>query len=78
MYADKVPPVRMDVGYVSKETGVETVLKDIEHIPVSRFPAGQYRKLYEIASVEVSNCLKFKNIRFLMKLSGTLLLISFL
>ena len=54
LYKDYVPPVHMDVGYESKDNGDVTVLKDISSIPVSKFPPSQFRKLYEIAYVDVS------------------------
>ena len=61
LYKDYVPPVNMDVGFKSKESGEVTVLKDVTSIPVSRFPTSQYQRLYEIASVEVSSLDFFLN-----------------
>ena len=55
LYDDNTPRVNMDVAYESKDTGEITILKDVDQIPVSRFPPSHYRKLFEIASVDVSN-----------------------
>ena len=55
MYDDRIPPVKMDVGFQEKGSGDITVLKGVSHIPVSRFPTNQYRRLYEIGYVDVSN-----------------------
>lgn len=53
MYKDRVPDVHMEVGFQSKDTGEVTVLDDVAVIPTSRFPTNQFRRLYEIASVDV-------------------------
>ena len=50
----KVPPIHMEIGYKSKETGEITVVEDATTNPVSRFPPCNYRRLYEIVSVDVS------------------------
>lgn len=54
LYDDKVPPVEMEIGYQNKENGEITVVEDIRSAPVSRFPPSTYKRLYEIASVDVS------------------------
>lgn len=55
LYRDFVPPVKMDIGYECKATGKLTVVKDVEVAPVSRYPPSKFRKIFEIASVDVSN-----------------------
>ena len=55
LYETKVPPVRMDIGFQDKETGDVTVVEDTRSSPVSRFPPSMYKRLYEIAYVDVSN-----------------------
>ena len=50
-----VPRVNMDVGYTSKTTGEITVVEDVDTIPVSKFPTNEYKKIYEIASVDASS-----------------------
>ena len=52
----KVPPVWMEIGYQNKDDGEVTVVKDVESCPVSRFPPSTYKRLYEVASVDVSKC----------------------
>ena len=54
LYDEKVPCIKMDVGFQCKETGEITVLKDVTTISSSRYPPCSYRRLYEIASVDVS------------------------
>ena len=54
LYKTKVPPVRMEIGYQDKDNGEVTVLKDVRSSPVSRFPPSMYKRLYEVASVDVS------------------------
>ena len=44
----------MEIGYESKDDGEVTVVKDATSTPISRFPPSTYRRLYEIASVDVS------------------------
>ena len=60
LYEQKVPPVKMEIAYKSKETGEVTVVANVTKTPVSRFPANTHRRLYEIASVDVS-CLDLFN-----------------
>ena len=54
MYQHSVPPVKMEVGFKSKENGEITVVEDATSIPSSRFPRSSFIRLYEIASVDVS------------------------
>ena len=44
----------MEIGYQSKEDGQISVVKDANKTPVSKFPPCTYKRLYEIASVDVS------------------------
>ena len=53
LYADKVPPVRLQFVYECKEDGTFTVVDNAESTPISRFPPNTYRKVCEIASVKV-------------------------
>ena len=53
MYDKYVPPIKMQFGYENKETGEVTVVDDTEVTPRARFPPNQYRKLWEIAHLEV-------------------------
>ena len=53
LYCKNTPEVRMDIAYQCKENGEITIAKDVTSAPVSRFPPCTYRKLYEIASVDV-------------------------
>lgn len=60
LYDDEVPTVSLEIGYQSKEDGQVTIVEDVTSDPVSRFPTSQYRRIYEIASVKVSN--KFRTV----------------
>ena len=53
LYKKKVPRVDMEIGYQSKEDGEISVVNGTSN-PVSRYPPSTYRRLYEIASVDVS------------------------
>lgn len=55
LYDNNTPKVHMEIGYQSKEDGELTILDNVETIPVSRFPPSHYKRLYEIASVDVRN-----------------------
>ena len=55
MYKDLVPKVKMEIAYQDKETGEFTIVEDVNTTPVGRFPANTHRRIYEIASVDVSN-----------------------
>ena len=48
-----IPPISMEIGYVSKTTGELIVKKDLQTTPVREFPPSEYQKVYEIASVQV-------------------------
>ena len=54
MYLNKVPPINMEIGYQSKEDGEIVVAEYVNTTPVSQYPRCSYRRLYEIASVDVS------------------------
>ena len=54
------PKVRMEIGYQHKEDGNISIVKDVTKIPVSRHPPCTYKRLYEIASVDVSYNIKYK------------------
>lgn len=54
LYDEKVPPVKLEVGFECKESRETIIVKDATCIPVSKFPPNQYRRQYEIASVDVS------------------------
>lgn len=57
MSEEKVPKINMKFGYQCKETGEITTVDDATKTPVSQFPPCSYKRLYEIASVNVSsNC----------------------
>ena len=50
----------MDVCYEVKETGDMIILKDLDSIPVKKFPPSKYRKMYETAKVKVILHMFFK------------------
>lgn len=54
LYENNTPKVKMEIAYECKETGDITIMEDLEKTPVSRFPPNTHRRLYEIASVDVS------------------------
>ena len=66
LYQDKVPKIKMEIGYMSKDTGEVTVVKDVSSTPVSDFPGSSHRRLYEIASVDVSFNILFNIPRLFM------------
>ena len=53
LYDNMTPTVHMKIAYQSKESGEVTEVDDVTSIPVSRFPPSTYKRLYEIASVNV-------------------------
>lgn len=53
LYDTKVPKVNLKIGYQSKEDGEITVFEGTRD-PVSRFPPHTYKRIYEIAWVDVS------------------------
>ena len=53
LYKTHVPKISMEIGYEVKETGDIIILKDIEAMPVGRFPPSRFIKLYEAASIKV-------------------------
>ena len=54
MYHEKTPKVHLDIAYKNKETGEVEVIEDVEKIPVNKYPPNKFTKLYESASVHVS------------------------
>lgn len=54
LYDSIVPKVKMEIAYERKETGEVSIVEDVERTPVSQFPPSTHRRLYEIASVDVS------------------------
>ena len=54
MQTTKVPPIHMEIGFQSKQDGEIVVLEDVQSSPVSQYPPCTYKRLYEIASVDVS------------------------
>ena len=52
MYKQEVPPINMEFGYEHKETGVVSVARG-EVTPKSQFPPNQYKKIWEVATVQV-------------------------
>ena len=53
LYASNVPEIKLEIGYESKLNGEVTVV-EAHSTPVSAFPPSTHRRLYEIASVDVS------------------------
>ena len=53
MTEERVPRISMDVGYLNKDTKELTMVNDVTKIPVKQFPADQFEKVFEIASVKV-------------------------
>ena len=51
---ENLPPIKMEIGYMSKIDGQITIVEDVSSTPVSAFPPSTHRRLFEIASVEVS------------------------
>ena len=57
IFKEKTPRVDMELAYRNKETGQITVVKDTV-TPKSKFGQDKYEKLYEIATVQISEILK--------------------
>ena len=55
LYKDYVPTVRMELGYLDKQSGDLTIVEDTPITPKSRFPSHRYQKLWEIAHVKVTS-----------------------
>ena len=53
LHKNHIPKIMLDVCYEVKETGDMIILKDLEAIPVKKFPPSKYRKMYETAKVKV-------------------------
>ena len=52
LYNSYVPPVKMEIGYLNKETQ-EVVVVEGDKTPISRFNPQKFEKVYEVASVKV-------------------------
>ena len=52
LYLEKVPPVHMEIGYQSKDTGIVTIFRG-DKTPRNRFPPHEYSKVWEVAHVKV-------------------------
>ena len=52
MYDNGVPKINLKIVYEDKETE-EVIVVEADHTPVGKYPAKMYRKLYEVATVEV-------------------------
>lgn len=68
---EKIPEIKMEMGYINNETKELTVLEDLHETPVKMFPPSQYRKAYEIATINV-RISSFKIVFFFKKLSQCL------
>ena len=49
-----VPPIKMSIAYKHNESGEVTVVEDTLVTPRNRFPSNQYKKMWEIAHVQVN------------------------
>ena len=49
-----VPPVKMDFGYIDKDTGELKVVEDSAITPKTEFPSTRYQKMWEIGHVKVT------------------------
>lgn len=69
LHERNVPKISLDVAYVHKTTGEETVLRDVQSIPTKQFPPNEYLKIYEMASVKVIklNLLKSTQVPFFFR-----------
>ena len=54
LYKDYVPPIRMDIAYMDKETGELTIVEDTPTTPKKQFPSNRFKKMWEIAHVKVT------------------------
>ena len=54
LYLDYVPPIRMDLGYLDKDTGNLIIVEDTQITPQKQFPRLRYQKLFEIGHVKVT------------------------
>ena len=71
-FNNKVPPVNMEIGFMNKESGEIEVKKDLLETPVKAYPASEFSKAYEIASVKVSSFLiiaLFSSFHYLLRCS---------
>ena len=51
IYDNKLPPIKLELGYKHKESNELIVVNDIDAAPVGSFPPSDFLKLYEVASV---------------------------
>ena len=56
---DSVPPIDMEIAYKHKETGDLTVVRD-SVTPKSQFPPNEYRKVWEVGTVQVTSRTQFE------------------
>lgn len=63
LYDSKTPKVNLDITYQEKDTGEVHVVRDVEATPVSKYPANKFTKLYEVASVPVSEIIKIHELK---------------
>lgn len=54
LYNNNVPPVKLEIGYLDKETEDVIVVED-DKTPKSRFHPSKFQKLYQVASVKVND-----------------------
>ena len=60
---ETVPEIAMEVAYKNKETEEVTVLKNLEKLPVSKYPPDKFTKLYEQASVKAEDIIKIHELK---------------
>ena len=51
---NNIPPIKMELGFINKETGQLEIHENLDKTPVKRFPPSKFQKAYEISSIEVS------------------------
>ena len=54
LYENFAPKMKMEIAYRNKSTGEIIIEENLQHTPVSQYPASEFEKLYEIATVEVN------------------------
>ena len=52
LYQNNLPPIKLSFGFEHKATGQLHYVQQ-ETTPLSKYPSSQYRKLYEIATIQV-------------------------
>ena len=64
--SEKIPPIKMTMGFIHKETGELVVEENLHSTPLKMYGPAEYRKAYEIASVKVIIILRvFSTITFI-------------